>query len=110
MKRGGAKPNRIWQKEIIMFRRGFWRMGIAGFSGSVNSDGVTVLAKNSSDNVIFCSCTTALIPSLTAGYAIGCILINTTSGWIHSNTGTAALCMFQSLSPASGTGATGATA
>lgn len=85
-----------------MFRRGFWRMGMAGLEGSVNADGVTVLAKDSSDNVILCSCATGSIPSGTAGYALGCILINTTTGVLHSNAGTTAACGFTGFYGATG--------
>ena len=45
-------------------------------------------------NATLAKCPTASIPSATAGYAIGCILIDTTTGQLHYNTGTASSCTF----------------
>ena len=45
-------------------------------------------------NAMMVKCTTGNIPSSVAGYAIGCLLINTTSGTLYTNTGTAASCTF----------------
>lgn len=69
------------------FRR-FGQILLVGASESV----VTALIKNSGEKIVFCSCTS--IPSQTAGFAVGCILIYTTTGAIYTNTGTTDLCTF----------------
>jgi hypothetical protein len=73
-----------------MFRRGFWRMGIAGLIGDINADSVYVLARDKNNYVILGVCATASIPgtSATDSYAIGCLLINSTTGTLHYNSGT----------------------
>ena len=47
-----------------------------------------------SGNAVRAKCATASIPSATAGYAIGCDLMDTTTGLHYYNTGTAASCTF----------------
>lgn len=39
-------------------------------------------------------CTTGNIPSAAAGYAVGCLLINTSSGTLYTNTGSNTSCTF----------------
>lgn len=65
--------------------------------GTSNFNGATVSVDRSdeSGNVILCKCTTGNIPSAAAGYAIGCLLINTTTGATYRNVGTATSCNFQ---------------
>jgi len=53
---------------------------------------VTVLAENYLDDALIATCTT--VPSATAGYAIGCQLIHTTTGQIYVNVGSATSCSF----------------
>lgn len=80
---------------IVMNRRGQWRVGWLGFEGDRKSAYVTVLAKDSSDNILIAKVTTgAQIPSAVAGYAYGCLLIVADSGLIYSNTGGATSCTF----------------
>lgn len=84
-----------------MFRSGKWRVGWLGFEGEAKSTVITVLAKDSSENILLCTCSaTASIPSQVAGYAVGCILINTATGAIYTNQGTALLCSFSGSTPA----------
>lgn len=45
-------------------------------------------------NAILVKCATGDIPSAAAGYAIGCLLIDTTTGQSHYNIGTASSCTF----------------
>lgn len=57
---------------------------------------VTVYLIDRSGNIILCSATTGNTPSAAAGYAIGCILINETTGVPYYNSGTASSCTFSS--------------
>jgi hypothetical protein len=61
-----------------------------------NFDGQTVSADrcDESGKVILCKCATGNIPSAVAGYAVGCILIDTTTGIHYTNTGSATSCTF----------------
>lgn len=47
--------------------------------------------------LVLVRCATGDIPSAVAGYSVGCILINTTSGAIYTNTGTASSCTFATV-------------
>lgn len=42
-------------------------------------------------------CATGNIPSGVAGYAVGCILVDTTSGTPYKNTGTTTSCTFSAI-------------
>lgn len=51
--------------------------------------------KNSAGNYTFVTCAgTPTIPSAVAGYAVGCLLIDTTNGDLYHNSGTTASCIF----------------
>ena len=95
-----------------MLRSGKWRVGWLGFEGDPIGPHIKVLARHSNDNIIMVMVDlTANIPSLKAGYAIGCILINSQSGAIYSNEGSATSCSFVATSVGGGgtAGVTGAT-
>jgi len=47
-------------------------------------------------NAILVKCATGDIPSAVAGYAVGCLLINTTTGNLYTNTGSVTSCTFTS--------------
>lgn len=67
--------------------------------GTSNFDGQTVSVDRADENgnVILCKCATGSIPSAAAGYAVGCILIDTTTGLLYSNTGSVTSCTFTSV-------------
>ena len=65
-------------------------------AGSGNG-AVTVKEKNDLNLVTFCECATGSIPSAVAGYAVGCLLIDTTTGKVYTNQNTAASCTFNSV-------------
>ena len=65
-------------------------------SGSSNG-AVTVLETNEDGLVTIAKCATGSIPSAVAGYAIGCLLIDTTTGKLYYNSNTAASCTFNSI-------------
>ena len=68
-------------------------------------DGATPISHAFSNEVgdfTLVKCATADIPSAVAGYAIGCILMNTTTGGLYVNTGTAASVTFTLLEDAGG--------
>ena len=46
---------------------------------------VTVLEYDDSGLVTICKCATGAIPTAVAGYAVGCVLINTTTGGLYTN-------------------------
>lgn len=54
----------------------------------VSVGAVTVLARDASNNILMCKCATGSIPSAVAGYAKGCLLVDTTTGILYSNLGT----------------------
>ena len=62
-----------------------------------SGDKVEVALTDDSGNAILVKCLVGDIPSSVAGYAIGCLLINTTSGVLLINTGTAASCTFAAV-------------
>lgn len=51
----------------------------------ISNGAVTVLEKDGSGNIIKCKCATGSIPSGVAGYAVGCLLIDTTTGKLYYN-------------------------
>lgn len=55
---------------------------------------VFVSLTDNSGNAIFGFCPSANMPSAVSGYAVGCMLLNTTSGSPYVNIGTAASCTF----------------
>ena len=59
---------------------------------------IKIALTDENDNATLVKCTTANIPSGTAGYAIGCILENTTTGNTFKNTGSATSCSFEDVS------------
>lgn len=61
------------------------------------SQAVKIALTDESGNAILVKCATASIPSAVAGYAKGCELIDTTTGLLYSNTGTADSCTFTSV-------------
>jgi hypothetical protein len=80
---------------------GHWRVGVIGLEGTVKqgSSGVTVLAMDSDSHVVLCKAALGDIPSGKAGYAIGCLLMNTTDGKLYSNS-SATSCSFVKVSTA----------
>ena len=79
----------------------YWRVGVIGLEGTVKvaDSGVTVLAIDSDSNVVFCKAALGNIPSGKAGYAIGCLLMNTTDGKLYSNSSVTS-CSFVKVSTA----------
>lgn len=65
-------------------------------SGASNG-AVTVLETDELNRVTVAKCATGSIPNAVAGYAVGCLLINTTTGHLYVNTGTAASCTFNDV-------------
>lgn len=59
---------------------------------------VDVALTDASGNAVLVRCATANIPSAVAGYAVGCILQNITTGHIYQNEGTASSCSFTDVS------------
>lgn len=55
------------------------------FAPEETSTGVKVALTDESGNAILVKCATGDIPSGVAGYAVGCLLINTTSGVLYYN-------------------------
>lgn len=47
--------------------------------------------------LVLVRCATGDIPSAVAGYAIGCLLVDTTTGTLYINTGTASSCTFTAV-------------
>ncbi len=64
--------------------------------------GVQVSFSDAAGFALDCKATTANIPSAKAGYQVGCVLHNLTSGSLMVNTGTTASCTFVSVSQAFG--------
>ena len=64
------------------------------YPGTLNSDGVEVAFTDENKNAVFCKVAAGSIPSGTAGYAIGCILVATDTGAAYTNTGSATSCTF----------------
>lgn len=60
---------------------------------------VNVLAIDENEKIFICS--SATNPSAVAGYAIGCMLINTTTGILHLNLGSTTSCSFYAVYGAS---------
>ncbi len=60
--------------------------------------GVFAALTDTDGNVVLARASTANKPSSVAGYQIGCLLINITTGSLFVNTGTAASCTFVSVS------------
>lgn len=58
---------------------------------------VTVLERDSAEKVSKCKCATGSIPSVVAGYAVGCLLIDTTTGHLYVNTGSITSCTFNDV-------------
>lgn len=69
--------------------------GTNPFTQSSISTSVKVGLADANGNAVLCTGTT---PTAVAGYAIGCILIDTATGISWSNTGTAASCTFVKVS------------
>jgi hypothetical protein len=71
----------------MVMHAGHWRVGVLGLEGTVKQgdSGVTVLARDSDSNVVLCKCAVGNIPASKAGYAVGCLLMNTTDGKLYSN-------------------------
>lgn len=73
--------------------------------GSNFFDGATPVSHafaNENGDWVLVRCTTANIPSAQAGYALGCILQNTTTGGLYTNTGTILSSTFTLLEDAGG--------
>lgn len=64
-------------------------------AGSSNG-AVTVLETDENGYVTLCKCATGSIPSAVAGYAVGCLLIDTTTGKLYQND-SATSCTFNSI-------------
>lgn len=59
--------------------------------------GVKTALTNDALDAVLVHATTANIPSGKAGYAVGCLLMNTTTGTLFINQGTVASCSFQDV-------------
>jgi hypothetical protein len=97
-----------------MLRIGKWRVGWLGFEGDPISTHLKVLARNANDYIIMVMVDlTANIPSGTAGYSVGCLLLDSQAGVIYSNQGSVTSCSFVAATGVQGTagtdGATGPT-
>lgn len=64
-------------------------------SGSTNG-AVTVLETDENGKVVLCKCATGSIPSAAAGYAVGCLLVDTTTGKLYQNDSVTS-CTFNSI-------------
>ena len=64
------------------------------FAPEVNKMVVQTALVDENGYAILVKCPTASIPSAVAGYAVGCLLINTTSGVLYTNTGSVTSCTF----------------
>ena len=51
------------------------------------ANGVTYILNDASGDALLVKCATGDIPSAVAGYAVGCLLINVTTGALYINTG-----------------------
>lgn len=58
---------------------------------------VTVYFNDRAGNIIFATAATGDIPSSVAGYAVGCILIDSTVGTPYKNTGSITSCTFSAI-------------
>lgn len=58
---------------------------------------VTTCLTDASGNAVLVSAPSANVPAAKTGYAIGCILINSTSGSPYVNVGTTASCSFLAI-------------
>jgi hypothetical protein len=59
---------------------------------------VYVALKDGSGNAMLGYAPTANMPSAVAGYGVGCLLLNTTSGSAYANIGSATSCTFVTVS------------
>lgn len=73
-------------------------VGVLIRSGSSNGS-VTVLESDELGLVSECRCASGSIPSAVAGYAVGCLLIDTTTGEVYWNIGSVTSCTFSYISP-----------
>lgn len=69
--------------------------GKSQMKGALDANSVTVFLKDTSNNVIFGRAAT--MPNAKSGYAIGCMLEDSTNGAIYVNSGTAASCTFNNV-------------
>lgn len=67
------------------------------FAPELVNGGVKVAFTDENGDAIFVKAATADIPSAKPGYAVGCLLINTTSGVLYYNAGTTASCNFTAV-------------
>ena len=81
-----------------MARKEQLSVGVLIRSGSSNG-AVTVLESDELGLVSECRCATGSIPSAVAGYAVGCVLVDTTTGYVYANTGSTSSCTFWGGSP-----------
>jgi hypothetical protein len=65
---------------------------------SLSNTHVTVLIQNASEQVLLCTCPYANLPGSVAGYAAGCLLIDTTNGTLYVNMGNASTADFDAVS------------
>jgi len=86
-----------------MFRRAFWRVGVLGFEGKAKQGvtGITELAKDSSDNLVLIAGDSAadIAAATGAGFAVGCLCIETDTGALWVNVGTVLVASWQGIGP-----------
>ena len=58
---------------------------------------VTVYFNDRAGNILFCTAATGDIPSASAGYAVGCLLIDSTTGTHYYNSGSITSCTFSAV-------------
>ena len=77
---------------------GFPKMpGTNLFAPELVNGGVKVALTDENGDAFLVKCATGSIPSGAAGYAVGCILVDTTTGTPYKNTGTTASCTFAAI-------------
>lgn len=69
--------------------------GKTALKGAINSDSVYIYFKDADGNALLCA--GAAAPSTKAGYAKGCLFIDTATGKLYYNSNTTASCTFNSI-------------
>lgn len=75
-------------------------MGGTSFSDESIRNGGTIdtYFTNPAGQAVLIRCSTANTPSAKSGFAVGCLLMDTTTGILYCNTGTTSSCSFVKIS------------
>jgi hypothetical protein len=65
-----------------------------GFFTTIPGTSVMAAQSDEARDYMFVKCATGDIPSATAGYGTGCLLIDTTTGYLWTNQGSDTSCSF----------------